>query len=69
MEKVVLLNEYRLGDMRALYYVGHETKNVELMLLPDDVKQVSWDEKKQVVDSLVQIKLAGDIYQGGYAGG
>lgn len=69
MEKVVLLNEYRLGDMRALYYVGHETKNVELMLLPDDVKPLSWDEKKQVVDSLIQIKLAGDIYQGGYAGG
>lgn len=69
MEKVVLLKEYQLGDMRALYYIDRETKNVELIMLPDGVKPLSWDEKNQVIDSLIQIKLVGDVYQGGYAGG
>ena len=69
MENIVLLNKYQLGDMQVLYYIDNEMKNVELMMLPDSSNPLPWDHKRQVIDSLVQLKLAGDVYQGGYAGG
>ncbi|OYO90895.1 hypothetical protein CG709_13000 [Lachnotalea glycerini] len=67
--KVILLNEYLFGDMKVMYFIDNETKNVELMLVPIDTQIVNWDEKKQSVDSLVQLKIVGDTYLGGYAGG
>lgn len=67
--KTMLLNEFLFGDMIAKYYIESETKNVELMLLPVGIKPVDWERKNQVVESLVQIKIIGDAYLGGYAGG
>jgi alpha-galactosidase len=69
MSTVTLLKEYQLGDMLVLYYMDKETKNIELMLLPENTTPQPWDRKKQDIDSLIQIKLVGDIYPGGYAGG
>lgn len=66
---VALLNKYLLGDMECHYYLDDETKAVELVLVPSGMELLCWKEKKQVVDSLVQIKAAGDVYPGGYAGG
>ena len=66
---VSLLKKYELGDMLVLYYIDSETRNVELMLLPENTSPLSWESKKQGIDSLVQLKLMGDIYPGGYAGG
>lgn len=69
MGNTVLLKKYRLGDMQALYFMDDDIKNVELIMLPENVEPLPWNSKNQVIDSLVQIKLAGDTYLGGYAGG
>ncbi|HWT74447.1 MAG TPA: glycoside hydrolase family 36 protein, partial [Mobilitalea sp.] len=69
MNTVSLLKEYQLGDMVVQYYIDNITKNVELILLPLNTSPLPWNEKNQVVDSLVQLKLVGDTYPGGYAGG
>ena len=67
MKKVY--SEFVLGDMRACYVKDEETGSVELVLLPADVAyEVSYREKPYP-DSLVQVKLSGDVYAGGYAGG
>jgi len=66
---VVLLNEYALGDMKACYYLDREREMAELMLLPADMAAVKWEDKNQEIDSLVQLKIIGDVYPGGYAGG
>ncbi|MHB8130008.1 MAG: glycoside hydrolase family 36 protein [Mobilitalea sp.] len=67
--KTTVLNEYHFGDMICKYYIDNETKNVELMLLPAGKKPVDWERKNQAVEALVQLKLVGDTYLGGYAGG
>ena len=69
MGKVTLLKQYLLGDMQALYYMDEETKNVELMLLPENICPQPWDKKKQEIDSLVQLQMTGDAYPSAYAGG
>lgn len=67
MKKVY--SEFILGDMRACYVRDEETGGVELVLLPADMAyEVSYREKPYP-DSLIQVKLAGDTYAGGYAGG
>lgn len=67
MKKVY--SEFILGDMRACYVQDEETGSMELVLLPADAAyEVSYREKPYP-DSLVQVKLAGDAYAGGYAGG
>ena len=66
---ISLLKEYKFGDMIALYYIDENSKNVELELIPDNYKDKIVNNKKHSIDSLVQLKLAGDIYPGGYAGG
>lgn len=66
---VVLLNKYLLGDMECYYYLDEETKLVELIVVPEGMNPLDWKEKKQEIDSLVQLKVAGDVYPGGYAGG
>jgi len=66
---VELLNQYSMGDMESYYYIEKESGNVELMLLPKGFAPLSWESKNQVIDSLVQLKVVGDVYPGGYAGG
>ncbi len=67
MKKVY--SEFILGDMRAYYVQDGDTGSMELVLLPADrAYEVSYREKPYP-DSLVQVKLAGDSYAGGYAGG
>ena len=66
---VTLLNKYILGDMRCEYYIDQDTRNVELIIVPESEPTTEWEKKNQKIDSLLQIKLAGDTYPGGYAGG
>ena len=62
-------SEFILGDMRACYVQDEDMRSMELVLLPADrTYEVSYREKPYP-DSLVQVKLAGDTYTGGYAGG
>jgi alpha-galactosidase len=69
MKMVVLLKKYTLGDMRCEYYIDRDTSNVELIIVPESEKDTEWEKKNQKIDSLLQIKLVGDTYPGGYSGG
>lgn len=60
---------YTFGDMQAIYVMDEKTENPELVLLPAGVEYRERDRQKPYPDALVQIKLAGDVYPGGYAGG
>lgn len=66
---IVLKHRITLGDMQALYYLEQETGNMELMLLPEGMEPLPYEEKNHRVDSLVQVKYTKDVYTGGYAGG
>lgn len=67
MKKVY--SEFVLGDMRACYVQDEETGIMELVLLPSDMEYKAAYREKPYPDSLVQVKLVGDAYAGGYAGG
>ncbi|MCM1297247.1 MAG: alpha-galactosidase [Muribaculaceae bacterium] len=64
-----IYSTYLLGDMQAVYLQDEETGSVELVLLPGDAVYETAYREKPYPDSLVQLKLAGDAYAGGYAGG
>lgn len=63
-----VIKEYVLGDMTARYIKDMETGQAGLVLLPADYDGAE-QEKEQKTDSLVQIKMAGDIYNEAYAMG
>lgn len=62
-----ILKDYLLGDMVARYVTDGEKKQVGLMLLPADLPLEKLYEKEESVDSLVQVKFTGDIYNEAYA--
>lgn len=62
-------SEFLLGDMKAVYVQDEETESLELVLLPEDACYEPAQKEKPYPDSLVQVKLAKDAYQGAYAGG
>lgn len=62
-------SEFILGDMKACYVQDGETGSMELVLLPADTDYEVAYREKPYPDSLVQVKLVGDTYAGGYAGG
>ncbi len=67
MKKVY--SKFIFGDMGAYYVQDEETGSVELVLLPADMVYETAYREKPYADSLVQVKLSGDTYAGGYAGG
>ena len=67
MYGIEILKDYPLGDMIARYVTDGEKKQVGLMLLPADLPLETLYEKEEAVDCLVQVKLAGDIYNEAYA--
>lgn len=64
-----IIKSYVLGDMKAVYLSDQETRNAELALIPASMEYREAGREKPYPDSLVQVKLAGEIYPGGYAGG
>lgn len=62
-----LLKEYLLGDMRIRYVTDEEKKQVGLVLLPKDLPYPASVKKQMKIDSLVQIKATGDVYDEAYA--
>lgn len=63
-----LLKEHYLGDM-VLRYETDEEANVGLLMYPADLPLPEKCEKHMEMDSLVQVKIAGDMYRGAYAPG
>lgn len=64
-----ILKEYILGDMVAHYSID-ENKHVGLLLYPKQITVPEEEENnKAALDSLVQLKLVGDVYNGAYAPG
>ena len=63
------LGKYKLGDMEAYYFLDEEQQVVEWMLLPEGMKEPVWEDKKQNIDPMIQLKLVGDAYASSYAGG
>lgn len=64
---VSILNEYLLGDMVARYLTDEKKEAVGFQMIPADLASRKIEEKKEKIDSLVQIKLAGDIFDEAYA--
>lgn len=64
-----IYSEFVLGDMQAYYVQDEETGSMELVLLPADMPYHTAYREKPYPDSLIQVKLVGDTYAGGYAGG
>ncbi len=60
--------DYQFGDM-TVRYTEDRDGHVGLMLFPKECPVESIPEKKAALDPLVQIQIAGDIYNGGYAPG
>ncbi|MDK2808603.1 MAG: alpha-galactosidase [Clostridiales bacterium] len=63
------LQEYQLGDMLACYDLEEESGKISFYLIPENMKALLWNQKRQGIDSLIQVKLAGDVYNGAYSGG
>ena len=65
-----LIGAYALGDMTAVYEKD-ETGKTGLTLYPviHGGIQTSEIERTEAVDGLVQLKLAGDVYNGAYSMG
>lgn len=66
---IQVLKDYRLGDMIARYLADEGREQVGFVLLPADLPAPSCPPKEEQIDSLVQIKLAGDTYDAAYAMG
>ena len=65
-----IISKYTLGDMLAVY-IKDENQGVELLLIPADKESVldSYEFKISRGDSLIQVKLLGDMYPGTLSGG
>jgi len=63
-----IIGEYRLGDMIARYMTD-ENKGAALWLLPLTVPEPQGEKEHEKLDSLVQLKIVGDIYNDGYGMG
>lgn len=64
-----VLQEYKLGDMVAKYLIDRDSMQVGFQLLPEKVSQENIITDNCFVESLIQYKLTGDIYNEAYAGG
>ena len=64
-----LLKEYILGDICVRYVTDGERRQVGLVLLPVDLPCPEGIKRQVKVDSLIQLKLTGDIYDEAYAMG
>lgn len=64
-----VLQEYKLGDMVARYLIDRNSMQVGFQLLPENVSQENIVTDNCFMESLIQYKLTGDIYNEAYAGG
>lgn len=65
---IQIFREITLGDMNARYLTD-EDKHIGLVLLPAQLSVPEGLEKREIIDSFVQLHFAGDIYSEAYAMG
>lgn len=63
------MKDYALGDMTVRYVTDEEKKSVGLLLFPSDLPLNDLPCRNEKIDSLIQLKLCGDIYDEAYAMG
>jgi alpha-galactosidase len=63
-----ILSKHTFGDMAAVY-ITDETGRVGIVLVPVDLMQRVDFDKDCAIDSLIQLKLAGDAYPGSFGCG
>ena len=66
---IELLKEYTLGDITIRYLVDTENGHIGLQLLPSEMDLSNDIKKNEILESMVQLKLTGDIYDAAYAMG
>lgn len=64
-----VLQEYKLGDMVARYLIDRHSMQVGFQLLPEKISQENIVADNCFMETLIQYKLTGDIYNEAYAGG
>lgn len=64
-----LLSKFDLGDMQIRYYLETERKHVVFTLIPRHMEDEIREYKFSRGDSMIQCKIAGDVYPASYAGG
>ena len=64
---VQILEQYRLGDMTAVYLTDGSRQQVGMTLIPAGLSFPASVSKNMEVDGLIQVKIAGDIYNEAYA--
>jgi alpha-galactosidase len=63
-----IMKEYTLGDM-VVRYIVDEKQHIGLYLYPSSMPIPKEIQKRTKLDGMVQLKITGDIYPGGYASG
>jgi len=64
-----LLSKHEMGSILVLYYIETGTQNVGMVMVPRDRFSDVVPEKKCRLEPLVQVKIQGDDYPGGFAHG
>lgn len=64
-----LLSKFDFGDMQIRYYLETERKHVVFTLIPRHMEKDIKEYKFSRGDSMIQCKIAGDVYPASYAGG
>jgi len=67
--KKELLSQFKLDMITVRYYIDIDTKNVGLVLIPTNMISDAVISKNSNLDSLIQIKIAGDDYANGFSHG
>ena len=62
------IGRYQLGEMAAVYLTD-DSRQVELVLLPEGMEEALKPEKQGNVDSMIQLALEGEGASGGFAAG
>ena len=57
-----VLKEYTLGDMKIRYVMDDESRRVALQMFPVDLPEPKGQKEHESLDSLVHLKIVGDIY-------
>lgn len=64
---VHILKQYVLGDMTAVYLTDEAKKKTGFILVPSDLPVPDPLPKDMETDGLIQVKIAGDVYNEAYA--